>query len=174
MTPGRPPQTPLLLSLGALALLPFALLCCNRSSSDAAPGATSPESKTSAAATVDVVSPSATTPAEPASASAASASASASAKTPSGAKAKCEQARTTVAKVIARSLSCNVDADCTEINTSCGLPGVCGVAVAKGTESTIEAAEKPWNDLNCWTVTAAPCPSCAMPPPPKCHAGKCD
>ncbi|MEO8878536.1 MAG: hypothetical protein ABI461_23305, partial [Polyangiaceae bacterium] len=172
MTPGRPPQTSLLLSLGAFALLPFALLCCNRSSSDAAPAATSPESKTSVAATVDVGSPSATTPSQPASAT--SASASASSKTPSGAKAKCEKARTNVGKVIAQSLTCKVDADCTEINTSCGLPGVCGVAIAKGAESKIEVAVKPWNDLNCWAVTAAACPSCFMPPPPRCVAGKCD
>jgi hypothetical protein len=28
--------------------------------------------------------------------------------------------------------------------------------------------------LSCALVVGAPCPTCAMPPPPKCVEGKCD
>jgi hypothetical protein len=69
--------------------------------------------------------------------------------------------------------SCTRDAECELVQTSCGLSGVCGVAVTARDAPGLEAVEKPFDAHTCWVVLAAPCPTCPMPPPVRCVAGKC-
>jgi hypothetical protein len=167
--------SPLAFAFGAIVLLPFAFVCCRSSSSDVAPVDTgsrlvpNPDQNPSPL-TVTTGADAASLPVADAS-PLSSASATPTALSP---KAKCEQTRRNVNALIAQSRACRVDADCTQMFTSCGLPGVCGISVAKGTESKIKAAEQPWDAASCVLVTTAPCPTCTVPAPPKCVSGKCE
>ncbi|MEO7112281.1 MAG: hypothetical protein ABI183_17680 [Polyangiaceae bacterium] len=171
----RSASSPLLAVLASIAALPFALVCCKGVRSDAPTVATTPSVDTGTRlipspdqSPSPLVSASAIADAAPS-----NATATASVIVPLGPKAKCEEARRSFGAVVARSRGCKEDADCTQMFTACGLSGVCGMSVAKNAESKIKAAEKSFDDAKCMVVLAAPCPTCAMPPPPKCVAGKC-
>lgn len=164
-------------ALFAVAALPFALVCCTKDPPPPPPAKVdpgtrllpNPEANPEPFLTVDAGSS--------ADASATTVDASLVTVPPppvdESPAVRCAAAMRDFSNAAAQAKTCKVDDDCTILQTSCGLEGVCGMAVAKKSKATLEKVAAEYQKGNCWAVVHAPCPSCVPPKPPACVAGRC-
>lgn len=87
----------------------------------------------------------------------------------------CEKLPAQASQWLAVHLACKIDQDCVIVHGSCGMPAVCGTYVAANAVEGNSRLNLAWDEMRCnlRSKHPSPCPSCRMPPPARCVAGRC-
>jgi hypothetical protein len=85
--------------------------------------------------------------------------------------ATCSSLQAQAQSAINNNQACAHDSDCFTVNTSCGLPGVCGAYVNQAGQSALQSIDAQYRSMNC--QSGQPCPPCPFPGPAGCNQGTC-
>lgn len=86
---------------------------------------------------------------------------------------RCDGLDGVVASLLNAPQTCTTEADCTTVQTRCGLPGLCGALVSTATASALQAPLSSWDAQGCGD--AIDCGPCPLQPAlaPACLGGRC-